>query len=85
MRKVNVKPYGFDKICIDKDLIEGKLYQIIDQFNERKITNVETYSKLLNKILLLHDGNGRTHKILFANGDEIIKLIDATKMKKQQY
>ena len=34
-RKVNVKLYGFDKICMDKELIEDKFYQIIDQFNER--------------------------------------------------
>ena len=26
LRKVNVKPYGFDKIYIDKALIEDKLY-----------------------------------------------------------
>ena len=37
--KVNVKPYGFDKMYIDK----YKLYQIIDQFNERKITPVNFY------------------------------------------
>ena len=29
-----VKPYGFDKVFMDKDLIEDNLYQIIDQFNE---------------------------------------------------
>ena len=33
LRKVNVKPYGFDKMYMDKELIEDKLYQIIDQFN----------------------------------------------------
>ena len=27
LRKVNVKPYGFDKMYMDKDLIEHKLYQ----------------------------------------------------------
>ena len=32
LRKVNVKPYKFDKIYLDKGLIEDKLYQIIDQF-----------------------------------------------------
>ena len=31
LRKVSVKPYGWDKIYIDKDLIEYKLYQSIDQ------------------------------------------------------
>ena len=34
-RKVNVKPYGFEKMYMDKGLIEDKLYKIIDQFNER--------------------------------------------------
>ena len=29
-RKVNVKPYGFDKMYMYKELIEDKLYQIID-------------------------------------------------------
>ena len=27
-RKVNVKPYGFEKIYIEKDLIEDKFYRI---------------------------------------------------------
>ena len=38
--KVNVKPYGFDKINVDKELIEDKLYQIIDYFNEIYICKV---------------------------------------------
>ena len=38
LRKVNVKPCRFYKINMDKDLIENKLYQIIYQFNERKVT-----------------------------------------------
>ena len=49
LRKVNIKPYGFDKMFMDKELIENKLYQIIDQFNERKITSTKFYSILLNK------------------------------------
>ena len=28
---------------IDKDLIEDKLYQLIDQFNERKINHRDFY------------------------------------------
>ena len=72
-RKVNVKPYGFNKMYMDKELIEDKLYQIIDQFNERKITSTEFYSILLNKIHPFWDGNGRTCKILFAN-DDMIKI-----------
>ena len=29
LRKVNVKPYGFDKMYMDKEIIEDKLYQMI--------------------------------------------------------
>ena len=43
LRKVNVKPYGCDKMYTDKELIENKLYQIIDQFSERKITSTKLY------------------------------------------
>ena len=32
-----VKPNKYDKMYMDKDLIEDKLHEIIDQFNERKI------------------------------------------------
>ena len=44
LRKVNVKPYVFDKMYMDKDLIEDKFYQIIHQFSERKITSAKFYS-----------------------------------------
>ena len=71
LRKVDVKPYGFDKMDMDKELIEDKLYQIINQFNERKITSTKFYSILLNKIHSFCDGNGRTIKILFASDDMI--------------
>ena len=37
------------KYTID-DLIEDKLYQVIDQFNERKIPPLTFYSILLNEI-----------------------------------
>ena len=70
-RKPNVKPYGFDKTYMDKELIGDKLYQIIDQFNERKIMSTKFYSILLNKIHPFYDGNGRMCKILFANDDVI--------------
>ena len=39
----------------NKDLIEDKLYQIIDQYNERKITPVKFYSIRLNEILPFYD------------------------------
>ena len=66
-----VKPYGFDKMYMEKELIEHKLYQIIDQFMERRITSTKFYSIFLNKIHPFYDGNGRTCKILFANDDII--------------
>ena len=69
LRKVNVKPYGFDKMYMNKESIEDKLYQMIYQFNERKITTTKFYSVLLNKIHPFYDGNGRTSKIPFANDD----------------
>ena len=50
MRKVCVKPYRLDKMYMDEDLIEYKLYQIIDQFNERKITPAKFYSKQTKSI-----------------------------------
>ena len=34
-----VKPNKYDKMYMDKDLIEDKLHEIIDQFNERKIND----------------------------------------------
>ena len=47
------------------------LYQIIDQFNERKIRSTKFFSILLNKIHPSYDGNGRICKMLFANDDII--------------
>ena len=72
MRNVNVN--GFEKIYMGEDLIEGKLYQIIDQFNERKITSII----LLNKIHKCYNRNGRTGKILFANDDKTNFFNEAT-------
>ena len=43
LRKVNAKPYGFDKMYMDEELIEDRLYQIIEQFNERKITSTKSF------------------------------------------
>ena len=52
--------------------MEDKLYQIIDQFRERKITSIKFYSILLNKIHTFYDGIDRTCEILFAN-DNIVR------------
>ena len=64
LTKVNLEAYRFDKIYIDKDIIEDELYKIIDQLNERKITPVRFYSIFPNKLHSLYYGNGRTYKIL---------------------
>ena len=56
---------------MDKELIEDKFYQIIDQGNEIKITSTKIYSILLNKIHPFYNGNGRMCKIVFANDDII--------------
>ena len=48
--KVNVKYWGYDKMYMDKNLIEEKPYQLVDQFNERKINHRDFYSALLDKI-----------------------------------
>ena len=37
--KVNVEPSEYDKMYMVKDLIEDKLYQLIDQFHQRKINH----------------------------------------------
>ena len=58
-----------------KELIEDKLYQIIDQFSEMKITNENFYSILLNEVHLFYDGNVRTCKILFGNDNERMKQL----------
>ena len=68
---VKLKPYGFYKMYMGKELIEDRLYQIIDQSDERKITYTKFYSILLNKIHPFYYGNGRTCKILFANDDMV--------------
>ena len=59
LRKVDAKPYGFDKMFMDKELKEDKLYQITDQFSERKITPTKFYSILLKEIHLFYNGNCR--------------------------
>ena len=60
LRKVNARSYRFDKNYMDKDLIKDKLYQIINEFDESKITPVKFYLILLNEIHPFYDGNDRT-------------------------
>ena len=47
-----------------KDLIEDKLYQLKDQFNERKINHKDFYFALLDHINPFYDGSGRCCKML---------------------
>ena len=67
LRKVNVKKCGYDKVYMDKNLIEHKLYQPIDQFSERKINHRDFYFVLLDNIHPFYNGNGRTCKVLFVH------------------
>ena len=67
LRKVIVKPCVYDKIYIDKNLIEDELYQLVDQLNERKINHRNFYFALLNSLPPFYDGYGRTCKILFVS------------------
>ena len=67
LRKVNVKPAFYKKQYLDFTKIEFELYNLIDLFNDRYITNREFYHTFLNKIYSFLDGNGRTCKILFAD------------------
>ena len=39
LRKVIRKPCGYIKMYLDKDLIEDKLYKLVDQFNKRTINH----------------------------------------------
>ena len=54
-KKINVNPYGSDKTYMDKDLIEDTFYQIIDQFNEKKIAPAKILFANDNKINLLYN------------------------------
>ena len=59
LTKVTVKSYVYDKMYVDKDLIEDKLHELIDQFNDRKISHRDFYFTLLDKIHPFYDENGR--------------------------
>ena len=65
LRDVNVKPAGFDKMYLDKTLIKSALYQLVDEFNERKLRHDQFFNTFLDLMHPFRDGNGKTCKILF--------------------
>ena len=65
LRDVNVKPAGFDKMHLDKSLIEPALYQLVDKFNERKVTHNQFCNIFLDLLHSFRDENERTCNILF--------------------
>ena len=65
--------YGYEKMYLEKDLIEDKLYQTIT-INGKIFTVL--FSTFTRKIHSFYDGNGRKFSILFIKNHEIMKLID---------
>ena len=60
LRQINVKPAFYNKQYMDYTRIESKLYRLVDQFNERKITPTTFCVMFLDKIHPFANGNGRT-------------------------
>ena len=50
LRDVNIKPAGYDKTYMDKSLTEPALYQLVNKFNERKLTHKQFCNIFLNLI-----------------------------------
>ena len=53
--KVNVKVWRHNKMYMDKDLMEDNLYELIDQFNERRINHRDFYFAFLSNIHPFYD------------------------------
>ena len=47
-------------MSMDNDLIEDKLYELIDPFSERKINHRDFYFALPDDIYSFYDGHERT-------------------------
>ena len=62
LRDVNVKSAGFDNMYLDKTLIEPALYQLVDEFNKRKLTHNQFSNIFLDLIHPFRNGNERTVK-----------------------
>lgn len=67
LRFVNVKPAFYNKQYLDFTKIESELYNLVDQYNDRYITNRQFCQIFLDRIHPFLDGNGRTCKILFSS------------------
>ena len=65
LRRVNVKPKGYNKMYMNYNIIEPELYRLVDKYNEGKVSSEEFYYNFLNEIHPFYDGNGRTAKLLF--------------------
>lgn len=65
LRQIDVKPAPRNKQYMDFSKIESELYNLVDQFNDRYISNRQFCKKFLDEIHPFADGNGRTCKILF--------------------
>ena len=48
---------------MNKDLIEDKLYHLLDKFSKRKINHRDFYFVLLDNRHPFYDGNGRSYEI----------------------
>ena len=75
LRDINVKAASFGKVYMDKSLIKPALYQLVGEFNERKVTHKEFCNTFLSLIHPFQDGNGRTCKILFADQINNIRTV----------
>ena len=53
--KVNVKIWGYNKMYMDKDLMEDNLHELIDEFNEKKINHMDFYFAFLSNIHRFYD------------------------------
>ena len=65
LRQIDVKPALRNKQYMDFSKIESELHNLVDQFNDRYISNRQFCKKFLDDIHPFADGNGRTCKILF--------------------
>ena len=65
LKKVFVKFYGYDKMYMNKDSLENKWYQLIDQFDERKKLVIKVFTQNWLETYIHVMMEIRTNKILF--------------------